>query len=173
MIKKFTLLLFLLWMPLLQSNAFTPLPKNTIAFYLPQMINHKYVGFEFGFISQKKWEAINYPYNAFIKVFIIEESPTTNDLRAAGLGGKAGLLLPTQPWFPLYLEIAIGYAKTALHKSPWLGDRDDTVESKSLALFEGGVLIRVNKKFLFKITYQINNVDYFSQKMYFAAGVNF
>lgn len=142
--------------------------------YTPHLLNPKFFGFEFGFVTNKKIERINYPYNAFAKITITEDFYEFDpDLRGGALGFKAGVLLPTQPWIPLSLELAIGYARTSLQKDPWLGDEEDSIRSDDLLLFEAGILYRMKEKLLFRFSYQFNNVEYFQRNFFFSIGYNF
>jgi hypothetical protein len=150
------------------------LQKKSLTIYTPHIINPKYFAFEIGYVTDKRFEFINYSYNAFAKAFAAEEFYTTDTvLRAGALGAKAGVFLPTQPWFPIYLEMAFGYAKTSLHIDPWLGDRDNSVQTKSLLLAEGGVMYCHKKNFLVRVTYQVNNLKYFTKKIFFSIGFNY
>ncbi len=144
------------------------------AFYTPHLINPKFFSIEIGFVTQKSIKRWNYPYHAFANLLIAEESYTTNDeLRAGALGAKAGILLPTQPWIPLFVSSSFGFAKTALHHEPWFGKTEQTIEDKTLLLAEFGLLYRYGKKLLFKASYQFNTVDYFKRKTFLAIGLNF
>ncbi len=148
--------------------------KNKIAFYTPHVINPKYFGFEIGYLLRKKIRSWSYPYDAYVEGYMVEESYTTDiNLRAGALGAKAGVILPTQPWFPVYLQLTFGFAKTALHEDPWFGENEDTIQEKDMFLAEGGLIIRFKKRWLFRGTYQINNVDYFTKQAFFSMGLNF
>ena len=159
------------------SHAFVPeseiMQGKRLTIYTPHIFNPKYFDFEFGLITKKRISS--YHYNAFAKAFIAEEFYNTNDpeLRAGALGIKMGIFLPTQKWFPLFLELGFGYAKTSLHKDPWLGDRDDSVATKSLLLAEGGLVYLHKKKILFRCVYQVNNIDYFDLKTFVSIGFNY
>ena len=170
-ILLFTIIIFSTNLLAFVPKALT-LQKEKIVFYIPHLINPKYFGFEFGFLTHKKISS--YHFNAFLRAFIAEESYTiNNDLRAGALGAKGGVLFPTQPWIPIYIELGIGFAKTALHKDPWFGVKEKTVSSKHLLLAETGLMLRYNKKYLFRLTYQFNNVSYFERALSFGVGVNF
>lgn len=150
------------------------LKKEKITYYTPHLINPKYFAFEFGFITKKIIRPWKYNYNAFVRAFMAEESYTTNsNLRAAAIGGKAGFLLPTQPWIPLYLEYNVGFARTALHKHPWFGKEEQTESSKYLILTELGIVMKFKNKILIKVHYQLNNVSYFKKKLFLSIGANF
>ncbi len=150
------------------------LKNKRVMYYTPHIFNPKFFGFEFGFVTDKKIESWNYPYNAFAKVVLAEDfykyDPT---LRAGALGFKIGIMIPTQPWIPVSLEMAIGYAKTSLQIDPWLGDKDDRLQDKDLFLAEAGLVWIYNRKLLFRLHYQYNNVDYFVRKVFFSIGSNF
>jgi len=149
------------------------LNKNSIAVYTPHVINPKYFSFEFGFLSKKSISSINYAYRAFAEAFIAEESYTTDtNLRAAALGFKGGVILPTQPWIPLNIQFGFGYAKTALHESPWFGRRDESKTIKDMFLVEAGLLYQYKDYFL-RLIYQQNNLKFFTKKSFFSMGANF
>ena len=149
------------------------LPEKRVTIYTPHIFNPKYFAFEFGFVTKKKLGK-SYNYNAFAKAFIAEEFYTTDsELRAGALGAKAGVYLLTQPWFPIFLEMGIGYAKTSLHKDPWLGDREDSIHSKDLLLAEAGLFYLHREKLIFRATYQANGVDYFTKKFFVSIGFNY
>ncbi|MCO4793788.1 MAG: hypothetical protein KC493_08755 [Bacteriovoracaceae bacterium] len=150
------------------------LKNKRIMFYTPHLFNPKFFGFEFGFVTDKKIEAINYPYNTFAKILISEDFYRYDStLRAGALGLKAGILLPTQPWIPLSLELAVGYAKTSLQEDPWLGEDEERIQSKDLMLAEAGIVFTYRKKVLFRLHHQFNNVNYFVRKTFFSVGSNF
>ena len=161
--------------PVLASEIdLIPIKSKTIVIYTPHLFNPKFFSFEMGFITQKKIESINYPFNAFAKILIAEEFFTTaTNLRAGVIGIKTGLLLPTQPWFPLLLEISIGYGKTSLHEDPWLGDRDKSVDDSEIFLVEAGGIIRISEGLFFRVMYQLNTLDYLKRKTFFSVGFNF
>lgn len=174
-----TFLVFFISMIFINSNsalAFVPesmvLQHKKISFYTPHIFNPKFFGFEFGFVTKKNIKS--YHFNAFAKLLIAEEFYTTSStLRAGALGVKAGVIMPTQPWIPIYFEFAIGFAKTALHVDPWLGDREDSLQSKDLLLAEAGVIFRYKEKMLFRINYQVNTLKYFTKKTFVSVGFNF
>jgi hypothetical protein len=148
--------------------------KNTMAIYTPHIFNPKYFAFEFGFVTEKKIETLDYSFNAFAKILIAEEFFTSaTNLRAGAIGIKTGIFLPTQPWIPLLLEMAIGYAKTSLHEDPWLGDRDDSISDSELWLFEAGGIYRISHTLFFRVVYQVNTLDYFKRQTFFSVGFNF
>jgi len=161
-----------------RAEGFIPesdtLNHNTLLIYAPHIFNPKYFGFEFGYVTKKSINSIQYPFNAFAKACLLEEYYTTNsELRAGGLGAKAGLFLPTQPWIPLYLEVAGGFPKPALHKDPWFGKNEQSVSNQTMFLAEGGIAIRYGDKVLLRGIYQVNNVKYFKKKFLFSVGVNY
>lgn len=150
------------------------LKNKRIMYYTPHILNPKYFGFEFGFVTDKKIESWNFPYNAFAKILLAEDFYKYDpNLRAGALGFKLGLMIPTQPWIPISLELAIGYAKTSLQKDPWLGEDEDRLQNKDLFMAEGGLVWIYNQKLLFRLNYQYNNVDYFVRKVFFSIGSNF
>ena len=159
-----------------KARSSTPhfLQKKTVVVYTPHIFNPKYFSFELGFITRKKIPTWDYTFNAFAKATISEEFfSSSSDLRAGALGVKTGVLLPTQPWIPFLIEIAIGYAKTSLHQDPWLGDRDDSVLSRDLFLAEVGGIYRFSSVLFIRVVHQFNNLDYFKRKSFFSVGFNF
>lgn len=156
--------------------AFIPKPKifqhKRIMLYTPHIFNPKFFSFEFGYVTKK--EIKGYHYNAFAKALIAEEFYTTSSqLRAGALGAKAGVFLPTWPWIPLFVELAFGYAKTSLHKDPWLGKREDSLQTKSLLLLDGGISYLYKQKIIYRFSYQTNNNEYFTKKIFFSVGANY
>ncbi|MBT7609461.1 MAG: hypothetical protein HN576_06880 [Bacteriovoracaceae bacterium] len=177
---KLFLKLYLVSTILLSAAAYSAAPKSmtlkkkTLAIYTPHVINPKYFSFEFGFVTEKKIQTLNYNFNAFAKILIAEEFfSTASNLRAGAIGIKTGLFLPTQSWIPLLIEMAIGYAKTSLHETPWLGDRRESEEDSELLLFEAGAIYRVSHTLLLRVVYQINNLHYFKRHTFFSVGFNF
>ncbi|MBF0208131.1 MAG: hypothetical protein HQK53_14730 [Oligoflexia bacterium] len=174
-----SLLTILLSYPALSYAEFSDdivLQKNRIAFLVPNISKPKYFGFEIGFITSKKINSINYPFNAFVKAYLAEESYSVqDDLRSSALGVKAGIISPTQSGVPVYVEIAGGFAKTTHQKDPWFGHKHDSFSRKILLLIEGGAMVRVKKNFLVRYTYQyhINNVKYFTRKNFISIGLIF
>jgi len=167
---------FLIFLGVLnQVHAFIPKEKilkyERVFLVTPGFFNPKYFSIGFGFITQKK--ILTYHYNAYVIAFAAEESYTTHqELRAGALGGKGGVLLPVVPWVPIFLESAVGFAKTALHKDPWLGKSKDSIATRTQLLIQGGVLVR-HRKMLFFSNYQINNLNYFSKKLFVGVGYHF
>ena len=148
------------------------LKGKRISFYTPHLLNPKFFGFEFGFVVQKY--VGDYPYHAFAKAVVAEEFFTVDQKNRGGaLGVKAGLLLPTQPWLPLFLELAFGYAKTAFQEDPWFGGSDVTLQNDDLLLAEIGLIYRFGDKFLVRANYQVNNVDYFDREVFMSVGFNY
>ncbi len=147
-----------------------------IMFYTPHLLNPRFFGFEFGFMAEKRLNGWDFNYNAFAKALVAEELyniDTASELRAGMLGVKAGIILPTHSWFPFFLEFAFGFAKTAYHKDPWFGKQDDSVASADMFLLEAGAIYRVGDKFLLRINYQLNNVDYVAKKLFLSVGFNY
>ncbi len=141
--------------------------------FSPVLFNSKFFNFEFGYMTNKIIKRFNYSYNAYAQAFVAEESYATSEqLRAGALGFKGGVIMPLGPWYPVFLQAAIGYAKTALHKDPWFGQREKTNELSDMFLLEAGGLIAYGN-LLFRGMYQINNVKYFTRKTYFSLGVAF
>ena len=175
---KLIIILFFVIFPLYQGHGFVSQKKSLrhkgIAYFIPSLINPRYSGFEIGYISHKRFKKLKYSFNSFAKAFIAEEAFTFDPkLRAGSLGIKAGVMLPTQPWFPFFIEFSFGSAKTALHKDPWFGSRDKTVQKRSLFLLEIGAMLIHKKRYIYRINYQINNREYFSKHFFLSIGVNF
>jgi len=148
------------------------MPKGKLAFYTPVILNPKYFSFSFSFLTRKKLSR-NYHFNAFAGIFLAEESFTTNDdIRAGALGFKGGVLLPTQPWVPLYFQFSFGYAKTVLHREPWFGKKDQSFQIKDMLMVETGILFKW-KQFLLRYVFQINTTSYFKKKNFISIGANF
>lgn len=148
--------------------------KKRLLVFSPTLLNPDAYSIEFGFVTNKKIKKLDYHYNAFAKAFVGGEAHfEQKDQRSGALGAKAGVFLPTQKWYPVFLEFAFGYAKTALHKDPWFGDKDDAVSRKDMFLLEGGLVLLHRKKVLYRLTYQLNNVDYFEREIFLSVGGNY
>ena len=179
MLKRFFLAVMMLaslGFPLIAASSLqsTTLQKEKIFSTVPPIANQDYFRIEFGFSSPKTITKLDYPFNAFAKAFIAEESKTTaSNLRAGALGFGVGVLLPTQPWIPLSLELGGGFAKTALHEDPWFGVREKSVATKDQLYAEGGLCFRFGEKLLLKATYQVSTVKYFTKNIFFSVGANF
>jgi hypothetical protein len=153
-------------------NEFVFEPK-TIAAIAPPVVNKDYFSFEFGFVAVKQIKPWEYGYNAYVTASIFQDSLRQVDhLRAGGLGFKAGVMLPTQPWVPLLFTVGLGYAKTALHRNPFLGREDQCVGRKDMFLVEPGALYRIDRYFL-RFAYQLSNVKYFHRHTFLMFGVNY
>lgn len=150
------------------------LKGKRLSFYSPHLLNPKYFGFEFGFVVNKKIESWDYPYYAYAKATVVEEFYTSDQgLRAGALGVKAGLLLPTQPWVPVFLDLGFGFAKTAYQKDPWFGSRDKTIKEGQMYLAEIGLVMRLSEKLLLRTHIQVNNLDYFKRDFFVSIGFNY
>lgn len=150
------------------------LKHKRVMYYTPHILNPKYFGFEFGFVTDKKIKSWNYPYNAFAKILIAEDFYKYDpNLRAGALGFKVGIMLPIQPWIPVSLEMGIGYSKTSLQNDPWLGKDEDRLQNKDMFMAEAGLVWIFRRKLLFRLNYQYNNVVYFQRKLFFSIGSNF
>ena len=171
---KYTILIALLFSMTTVSMAGTKeqvlLPGN-LAMLAPPYANKDYFAFEFGFVTEKKIKSWDYDYNAYVTASLFQDWKDKSDkLRAGALGFKGGVILPTQPWIPLLFTMTLGYAKTALHKSPFFGKDDASVARKDMILIEAGLLYHYNKYFL-RFSYQQTNVKYFSRHTVLALGV--
>jgi hypothetical protein len=149
------------------------LPREKFFYYTPNMMNHNFTGYEFGFFTRKKIKWAGYPYNAFAS-FIINHEQYKDDrnLSAGALGFKGGVLLPTQPWIPFFLQLSVGFAKTALHKDPFFGKREQSIYTSDIFFYEFGAVCRY-KKIIIKLSYRDRTVDYFYKKLFLSIGVNF
>lgn len=154
------------------SNEFV-IPKGNLALLAPPVINKDYFLFEFGFLTEKEFKPWDYKYNAYVTAAIFQDSLNKQDnLKAGGLGFKGGVILPTQPWIPIYSTLSIGFAKTALHKSPFFGRKDASVARKNMFLIETGGLYRIDKYFL-RFAYQVSNLKFFSKHTILTFGVSY
>jgi hypothetical protein len=138
----------------------------------PPGANKDYFLLEFGFVTKKEIKSWNYKYNAYVNGAIFQDWLTTGKARAGALGFKAGVMLPTQPWVPLLGTITIGYAKTVLHRDPFLGRDENTLQEKHMLLIEAGALVHIDKYFV-RYAYQVSNVKYFGRHSILMLGVNY
>lgn len=134
-------------------------------------INKDFYLLEFGFVTAKKYRKFNFDYNAYVTASLFEDWVDRDDnLRAGGLGFKAGIIAPTQPWIPLLISGSLGYAKTVLHRNPILGRDTTAAGKKDMLLFEAGLMYKVDKYFV-RFAYQLNNVKYFKRHTMITLGV--
>lgn len=173
-------LLTLLITTLLSFEAFADtkefvIPSSHMIALAPPFVNKDFYLLEFGFVSEKKikFKTWTYPYDAYVTATLSEDWLDQKDrLRAGGLGFKAGVMLPTQPWIPLLFTTTLGFAKTALNRQPLIGNESQNVDKKDMFLIEGGALYRYDKYYL-RFAYQLSNVKYFKRKTFFMLGVNY
>lgn len=176
--KYWQFLIFTILCHVTDGHAFVPaemvLPEGNISFITPTILNNRYFRFEIGYVVDKKIKSIDYNFNAFVEAILGEETYAKDEnVRAGSLGGKGGLLLPTQPWIPFYLYMATGYAKAALHGDPWLGKKEDSIALKDMFLAEGGALFTYNRRVLFRYSYEVTTVKFFKKKSFFSIGMSF
>lgn len=146
--------------------------ENKIMLFSPVFLNPDAYSFEFGFLTMKR--SGNYSYNAYAKAFIGGElNLEVKNLRAAALGAKVGVILPTQPWFPISLDVGMGFARTALQKNPWFGKNEENLGNKDMFLAELAVIYLHRKRLIYRVSYQTNNVDYFTRKIFLSIGGNY
>lgn len=139
----------------------------------PPVANKDYFLLEFGFITDKTIKSWDYNYNAYVTGAVFQDWLDKPDkLRAGALGFKGGVIVPTQPWIPLLGTLTFGFAKTVLHKNPFLGKDAQSVSRKDMFLLEGGALYHINGYFI-RYAYQISNVKYFDRHSLFMLGVNY
>lgn len=154
------------------SNEFV-LPKGNIVMLAPPVVNKDYFLLEFGFVTGKEIKSWSYKYNAYVTAALFQDwKDTEGKLRAGALGFKGGVMLPTQPWIPFLITGTFGFAKTALHKNPFLGRDESSVAQKTMILLEAGALYHYDKYFI-RYAYQRSNVKYFSRYHIFMFGVNY
>lgn len=173
LIKKILLIiLFIFGSPVFaaDSNKFV-FSKGNILMLAPPVINKDYFLLEFGFITEKKVKGSN--YNAYVTAALFQDSlDQAGKLKAGGLGFKGGVMIPTQPWVPLLFTMSFGFAKTVLHKNPFLGREDTNAGKKDMVLLEPGLLYHHNKYFL-RLVYQVSNVKYFKRHTILTFGVSY
>lgn len=138
----------------------------------PPVVNKDYFLLEFGFVTEKKIKKWDYNYNAYVSAALFEDWLDKGSLRAGGLGFKGGVILPTQPWIPLNLTLSLGFAKSVLHKSPFLGKDSESVAKKDMILTEAGALYRIDKYFL-RFAYQRSTAKFFGRHTFLMVGVNY
>ncbi|MBY0413363.1 MAG: hypothetical protein K2Q18_04330 [Bdellovibrionales bacterium] len=149
------------------------MPKGGLILFGPPGINKDYFLFEWGFVTEKKIKTWDYKYNAYVTVTLFQDASGRNDnYKAGALGFKGGVFLPIQPWIPLLFSLNVGYAKTALHKDPFLGRDDSSLERKDMILAEAGLFYRIDN-FILRYSYQYSNIKYFKRHLLFTVGVNY
>lgn len=173
MIKKILLLiLFIFGSPVIAANPNEfVFPKGNLLILAPPVINKDYFLLEFGFITEKKVKGST--YNAYVTASLFQDSLDQKDKsKAGGLGFKGGVMIPTQPWVPLLFTMSFGFAKTVLHKNPFLGREEASAGKKDMVLLEAGTLYRYNRYFL-RLAYQVSNVKYFKRHTILTFGVSY
>jgi hypothetical protein len=153
------------------SNEFI-LPKGNLMIFAPPVVNKDYFLIEFGFVTEKSIKSWSYKYNAYVTAALFQDWLDKGDLRAGALGFKGGVMLPTQPWIPLLLTGSFGFAKTALHKNPFLGKDASSVAQKDMIFLEAGALYHYDQYFI-RFAYQRSNVKYFTRHTILMFGVNY
>lgn len=153
------------------SNEFI-LPKGNLFIFAPPIVNKDYFLIEFGFVTEKNINIWDYKYNAYVTAALFQDWLGKDHLRAGALGFKGGVMLPTQPWIPLILTGSFGFAKTALHKNPFLGKDESSVAQKDMILLEAGILYHFDNYFI-RFIHQRSNVKYFTRHNILMFGVNY
>ncbi|MBT3584733.1 MAG: hypothetical protein HN509_07490 [Halobacteriovoraceae bacterium] len=189
---KFILIVLLLSGPLLASESkieFKSLStkKDKLLIFYPPYANKDFFELEVGFKGDKK--AWNYPYHSFVSAFLFEKSIKFSDtnvstnhpefsvngakkIKAAALGVKAGLILPTNPWFPLFAVSSLGLGKTVLHQDPWAGRNDGLVSEERLYQLELGLMYQFGD-FLLRGNAYFSSTKYLSGQYHIGAGLVF
>lgn len=145
------------------------LKTKRIVLFAPVFLNPDSFSFEIGFLTRKSISS--YQYNAYAKAFLGGDiTPGESEDRSSALGAKVGVLLPTQSWTPLLLDLGFGFAKTAYQQNPWFGKNEDNLNSKDMLLAEVGLMYVHKKSLIYRVSYQENNVDYFTREVFFSIG---
>lgn len=164
---------FLISSPVIATTKEMILPKGSLVALAPPVANKDYFLFEFGFVTEKRIKAWDYHYNAYVTAGVFQDAQDLPEkLKAGALGIKAGVMLPTQPWVPLLFTTTLGFAKTVLHKNPFLGRDTQNADKKDMFLIEGGLLYHYDRYFL-RGAYQLSNVKYFKRNIFFMIGVDY
>jgi hypothetical protein len=148
------------------------LEKGNLFMLAPPGANKDYFLLEFGFSTKKEVKSWKYQYNAYVNAAIFQDWLTTGKASAGALGFKAGVMLPSQPWIPLLGTLSLGYAKTVLHRDPFLGKDENSLDEKHMILIEAGALLHI-KDYFIRYAYQVSNVKYFSRHSILMIGVNY
>ena len=147
------------------------IPKGNYASLALPVINKDYFAFEFGFLTEKKVKAWDYEYNAYVGGTLYQDWEHQKEKqKAGGLGFRGGVILPFQPWIPLLFTTTIGFSKTVLHNSPFLGNAKKNISKKDMFSIEAGLLYRIDKYFI-RAAYQVSNVKYFTRHSILFIGV--
>lgn len=171
--KKYfiTLTLLLFSSSALAETKSLVLQEKFLALAALPIINKDYYSIEFGFLTKKKsWD---YQYNAYVTVNLFEDwLDQPGKLRAAGLGFKGGVVLPTQKTIPLFAMLSVGFAKTTLHKNPIFGREEQAVDRKDMLFLEAGALYKIDK-FIMRLAYQRGTIKHFHRHVIFSMGVSY
>ncbi len=150
------------------TNEFV-IPKASLVTLAPPYINKNYFAFDFGFLTEKKVKS--YEYNTYVTATIFQDWHKQADKeRAGGLGFRAGVILPFQPWIPLLFTSSLGFSKTVLHQNPFFGNSEKNISKKDMFSIEGGLIYRIDN-YLIRGVYQVSNVKYFHRHIIVAVGV--
>lgn len=140
--------------------------------FAPPVINKQYYLIEYGFMVKKKIKKWDYGYNAFVNASLFEDWKGRSDnLHAGALGFKGGVLFPLMNT-PLFYRVAVGFAKSVLHKNPIFGNDKQSVSKKTMFLFELGGVYNFNPVYV-GLNYQVSNVSFFTRHIILSVGVNY
>ncbi len=150
------------------------LDRGTLIMLAPPGVNKDYFDLELGFVTDKEFKPWSYEYNAYVTASLFQDSYKRSDkYKAAGLGFKGGLFLPTQKWVPFMATVSVGYAKAVLHKNPIFGREPSSKEKKNMLLIEAGGLFHINKTYFVRYSYQLSNVKFFKTHALIMLGVTY
>ncbi len=158
------------------------LNHDNFALITSNIANNDVYAIEFGFIGKKKLEKYNFVYNSLVTPFMLEQKITntdigittnsTNSLKSAILGVKAGLLIPTNPYLGLSIYSVLGYAKSSVAKDPWFGKNEQQLKKRDVFLLEYGLIFH-HDRYLLRTTFIHSNLKYYNKKLQLSIGINF
>jgi hypothetical protein len=94
------------------------------------------------------------------------------EVSAALLGAKGGVMLPLLSKFGFAPHVGAGWGRSNLDVDPWFGDRESSLGRKQFFLLEAGTFIHY-KKVVTKLNYKLTTLNYFSNSFTISFGLNF
>jgi hypothetical protein len=173
---KFCFSLFILLITFQIASAETSdqvFQKDSLWRLTPPLANENYLGLELGFLTKKDIKYFELPYNAFASgVLLHNKYDKDKNLKTAALGFKGGVFLPTNPWWPLLLQLNVGYAKTTFQHDPWFGRNIQAIRRADMLLFDMGPVFRYDRYFISAI-YEFHNIKTIENHFLISIGGNF
>lgn len=147
------------------------LKEGTLLMLAPPLVNKKYFSLEYGFTVNKRIK--KYHYNAFVTGNLFEDwLDKPDEIRAGGLGFKAGGYFPVITSWPLAVKLVAGFAKTTLQKDPIVGREQQSLAKKDMFFLETGLMYHLDR-YMISANYQKSNLKHFTRNFFISFGVNY